>query len=75
MVNYYRAREKDQTAMTSDEFVQILGIMRMQNLMGDGYRWLRTAIANCGTVGDAVELCTDENFHTLAQAIHELMVA
>lgn len=75
MVNYYRARAKDQTAITSDEFVAILGIMRMQNLMGDGYRWLRTAIANCGTVAEAVEFCTDENFHTLAQAIDELMAA
>ena len=73
MVNYYRAREEDQKSITSDEFVSILGIMRMQDLMGDGYRWLRTAIANCGTVAEAVELCTDENFHTLAEAIETLV--
>lgn len=73
MVNYYRAREKDQTAITSDQFMAIVSIMRMQDLMGDGYKWLRTAIANCGTVEDAVELCTDENFHTLAEAIQTMV--
>ena len=74
MVNYYRAREKDQKSITSDEFVEILGIMRAHKMSGDKYRGLRTAIANCGTVRDAAQLCENEEYHILAQAI-EMMAA
>ena len=47
----------------------IFTLMDEQGLTCNGYRWLRNAIANSPSVEDAVEFCTDENFHTLARSI------
>ena len=47
----------------------IFGLMDAQDLTGSGYRWLRNAVANSPNVREAVEFCTDENFHTLAASI------
>ena len=58
--------------MTKEQLkTAIASAMEQYGYVGRPYEWLRLTLRGCETLEEAVDFCTDENFHSLASALEE----
>ena len=56
--------------MTREQLKAAIGsALEREGCVGPGYEWLRFILRGCETLEEAVDFCTEENFHSLARQL------